>query len=326
MGSAVDGEWSAWHENGQLKKKGRCKSGREVGEWLEWHENGQLASRGEYVDGQAHGLAETWHENGQLASRCTYVGGLEEGVAESWHANGTLRSRFQMSGGEFTGIVRYWHSNGEPFRQAEAIDGELVGSLTEWYANGNMKEQRIVKDGKLRVFPKAWDEQGQPYFHEFFDECPCCGGQVWDTGFPIDNMHPCSACGFCIDLQEPMDRLAERAASWSVEPLARAGLPERFWAEARDMGIQGIDGLLQTGYADFSWREEKLVPPKGARGLLKKPSASERAAAVEALESKGLPDCQEDVLYAVCVCQRIRSRRPGLLARTVSKVLQMLRR
>lgn len=290
LGGLPHGEVTYWHSNGNLKKRGVLRRGKEEGEWSEWHANGQLSSRG------------------------TYRGGVMDGLAESWHENGVLRSQMQTSHGEGCGVVRYWHANGNPHREVGMRRGELHGRVIEYFETGEKSTEWVLRGGLHTQIPQAWDSSGDRLLHSFFSVCPACGARRWRHEFPLKDAFPCAKCGFCLDLREPVRQMATRAATWVVEPLARAGLPDRFWEESADIGAAKNLVSLPPGLPRASWNESALKVPDAARGLAQEPNEDELREArrsLSGLESEGLTD---DLLYAVVVIQRIGRRRVGPLA------------
>ena len=91
----MNGEWTYYHENGQIMSKGNYKNGdgsypdsftdeykKEYppyggrnGKWTYWFWNGQKINEGTYKDSKWDGKWTQWYENGQKSSEKTYKDG-----------------------------------------------------------------------------------------------------------------------------------------------------------------------------------------------------------------------------------------------------------
>ena len=58
----LDGLWTMWYENGQMREEGTYKDGKEI-ESTSWYENGQKWLEGTYKNGVLI-TAECWDEDG----------------------------------------------------------------------------------------------------------------------------------------------------------------------------------------------------------------------------------------------------------------------
>ena len=48
----VDGKWTEWYENGQIKSEGNYKDNKRDGKWTGWYPDGQKMSEENYKDGR----------------------------------------------------------------------------------------------------------------------------------------------------------------------------------------------------------------------------------------------------------------------------------
>jgi antitoxin component YwqK of YwqJK toxin-antitoxin module len=60
------GEWTRWHENGNIDRKGSYTAGYRTGEWTYWYANGNLESTGIVDNGKRTGEWKVWLDNGTL--------------------------------------------------------------------------------------------------------------------------------------------------------------------------------------------------------------------------------------------------------------------
>jgi len=74
-GYRKEGEYKAWHENGNLYKHYFYKDGELDGECKMWHENGQLYKHYFYKDGELDGEIKQWFASGKFWSHTLYKKG-----------------------------------------------------------------------------------------------------------------------------------------------------------------------------------------------------------------------------------------------------------
>jgi uncharacterized protein len=94
------GSFQAWHENGQVAKRGEFRYGLPVGKVTHWFANGQKQMEGQYIDGRQHGTWTWWHENGQKAVTGEYRDGTAVNQWSWWQATGKLAQRADLSEGQ----------------------------------------------------------------------------------------------------------------------------------------------------------------------------------------------------------------------------------
>ncbi len=181
------GEWTFWHRNQAVAKKGRYDDqGRETGEWIEyhpsqseksrvtyvagklegpsqeWHPQGALKAKGAYAGGARVGLWETFHENGAPDSRATYVQGVLDGEALGWYPDGTERERARFKRGVLVGVVEAFHPTGAP-RARKVLDdnGKPIDDNQEWFQSGQLKAiKRFGANGLEQGLEESYHESG----------------------------------------------------------------------------------------------------------------------------------------------------------------------
>ena len=84
----------AWHDNNQMKMKGRYQQGKRIGEFIWWHANGQKHLVGSYnKDGLKSGKWIWWHPNGQKAIDGRYESDIPVGQWTWWDVNGAVQDQ-----------------------------------------------------------------------------------------------------------------------------------------------------------------------------------------------------------------------------------------
>lgn len=74
-GNLLHGNFTKYHNNGQLAERGEYKYGLKVGKWTTWTPDGTLVSLLNYDNGQLKGNFITYTENGEIKERGKYKHG-----------------------------------------------------------------------------------------------------------------------------------------------------------------------------------------------------------------------------------------------------------
>jgi antitoxin component YwqK of YwqJK toxin-antitoxin module len=151
----LEGKWTYWYENGQVKLKGNFKpyevlpnderwerSSRYVfpardskhGKWTEWYENGQKELEQNYECGRFIGKWTSWYKNGNKKSVRNYKDG-----------GGLPGSGNSILDGQCTG----WHENGQKKSERHFNTNRMEGKWTEWDENGHTIREEYYKMGEL---------------------------------------------------------------------------------------------------------------------------------------------------------------------------------
>jgi len=78
-GKLLDGEFTEYFLNKNLKSKGEFEEGLKVGLWRNWRENGQLESSVHFLKGVMAGRSQNHDEQGVLREEGKYDNGLKQG-------------------------------------------------------------------------------------------------------------------------------------------------------------------------------------------------------------------------------------------------------
>ena len=114
----VDGRWTSWHENGQVREVGEYSMGAEVGDWSWFDDNGQRIAVGTFVDGQ------------------------REGAWTFWYSGGTKQMDARYEGGQGAGNWVLYYEDGSPWAEGSYVDGEISGYWTIWDEFGAVNPER----------------------------------------------------------------------------------------------------------------------------------------------------------------------------------------
>ena len=140
-----------FYENGEKELDGNYRKGLMNGEWTYYHENGQIHGEGRFIDGDGSNLSElsgvpfngrtgrwnVWFKNGQKESEGTYKNGKEDGKWTRWYENGQKRVEKNYKDGEEIGSTDWeYYSNGQKRVERNYKDGKEDGKWTYWYEDG----------------------------------------------------------------------------------------------------------------------------------------------------------------------------------------------
>jgi antitoxin component YwqK of YwqJK toxin-antitoxin module len=71
-GKLLDGEFTSYYHDTNLKEKGNFKLGLKDGEWKSWHQNGKLNECIQWKKGHKNGLYKMFNNNGELILTTIY--------------------------------------------------------------------------------------------------------------------------------------------------------------------------------------------------------------------------------------------------------------
>ena len=92
----LDGKWTAWYENGQIKRETNYKDAKPDGKATEWYENGQIKTEHNYQLSKSYPVFvpnskwTKWYENGQKEGEGCFKNGKKDGKWTKWDENGQI--------------------------------------------------------------------------------------------------------------------------------------------------------------------------------------------------------------------------------------------
>lgn len=84
------GDWTYFHDNGQIKNQGQYVSGRKEGVWLGYYRTGKLFYKGAYKDGKKDGPWVSYYEDETLFYQGEFRSGKEQGNWVAFNPDGTV--------------------------------------------------------------------------------------------------------------------------------------------------------------------------------------------------------------------------------------------
>ena len=95
----LDGKWTWWYEDGQIKRETNYKDDKNHGMSTYWRENSQKRVEGNYKNDKLDGKWTWWHENGQKWAEGNYKDDKYNGKWTNWYENGQIKRETNYKNG-----------------------------------------------------------------------------------------------------------------------------------------------------------------------------------------------------------------------------------
>ena len=99
------GEYSQWHENGNLKLTGRYNRGERHGRWFAYDEEGNLRLEATFEDGERQGLWVLYDESGNVEREAQFNDSLLDSLADRAMSPPIGRTIIGVGGGSAVSLV-----------------------------------------------------------------------------------------------------------------------------------------------------------------------------------------------------------------------------
>lgn len=123
-------ERKSWYGDGRLKEHAFYRDDERIeGDYMAWHWNGQLWIHEFWKDGLPEGECKNWYEDGRLMIREFYTRGIRNGKSYIWSRNGVLVRRNNYRDGELEGLeVKQGHDSYHTlfYRKGVAVNGDFT--------------------------------------------------------------------------------------------------------------------------------------------------------------------------------------------------------
>ena len=138
MNGVWEGLSTVWHSNGNKKKTGYNKNGKEQGKWTYWNNKGFKIKTVNFKNGEIDGDVVEFSSSGKEDGRQTYI-------------NGRLQDELSYE---------YEYYDSGPIKTKRSYRNNVeVGTWTVWFENGNTKEEGSWKDGEYSL-NNRWNSNG----------------------------------------------------------------------------------------------------------------------------------------------------------------------
>lgn len=135
-GKLLDGEYSSFYLNNNLKQKGKLKKGLRVGEWRSWYENGKLKEITEWNKGVKDGNYEAFNEKGDKIFSACYSNDKLNGKEIKYNSGKIISLKKYKNGIEIIPIP-------EKEKKTKRADGDSV--------KGKSKKESIQKENSSNI-------------------------------------------------------------------------------------------------------------------------------------------------------------------------------
>ena len=120
------GQWTSWHENGNIQSIGYYLEGRKDSLWQWYDEVGILTGSGMYDEDVEHGTWMHYYPGGVVSDSGSYLEGLKEGLWKYFHENGSLKYAVHYKTGKMHGEKILLSPSGTVVNVAYYENGLLV--------------------------------------------------------------------------------------------------------------------------------------------------------------------------------------------------------
>lgn len=147
-GGNRQGEWMWYHDSGRPMLQGVFKDNIEQGRWMGWLANGKPKFDGEYVDGRETGRWTMFHADGARKAAGLYVAKLKTGAWEFFHKNGVVKERGTFLADMEIGDWHSFHPNGAKKAAGQFWGGKREGEWTWWRPDGTIWRKAFYVVGR----------------------------------------------------------------------------------------------------------------------------------------------------------------------------------
>ncbi|MCB0395294.1 MAG: hypothetical protein KDD36_01495 [Flavobacteriales bacterium] len=118
-GQVLNGWYTQYHKDHDLRKRGKYRFGLKVGKWMQWDENGHVRQIVNYRQGKAHGAFRYYNEKNELQKSGKHCEGKVHGRLREY--DGDSAKVFYYKKGNLReyqapGAVRVWRSSGDAIK------------------------------------------------------------------------------------------------------------------------------------------------------------------------------------------------------------------
>jgi antitoxin component YwqK of YwqJK toxin-antitoxin module len=140
---------TVFYDSGTKMSKGMMQNGLETGEWTNWHENGNIKSNGYYAEGQKDSLWQLYDETGILTAAGMYDDGTENGTWVNFYPDGLVSDSGSYRDGLKEGLWKYYSETGNLEYTVNYKAGKMDGETTLYSPSGNIVKVEYFENGVL---------------------------------------------------------------------------------------------------------------------------------------------------------------------------------
>ena len=136
-----------YYDSGEKMSEGEMQKGQKNGEWTQWHENGNIKSVGYYTNGLQDSLWQWYDESGVQTCRGTFLLGKENGSWMNYFPNGLVSDFGDYRNGTMEGIWKYYYEMGSLKSTVNYKAGEMHGKRILFSPTGKVAREQYFENG-----------------------------------------------------------------------------------------------------------------------------------------------------------------------------------
>ncbi|MDD4425020.1 MAG: hypothetical protein PHS40_03750 [Mariniphaga sp.] len=201
------GKWQKTYPTGRMMYEGEFKDGKPVGEWTRYHEGGQLKAKirytehsdsayaqlfdpwgekiaeGTYIQEQREGIW-IFYSNERKVSEESFAGGVKHGVSRTYYPSGEILEESEWQNGLQEGNYQLFFENGKPYMQCKFSKNKRNGLCLSYFMNGRMEMEAYYKNNLRQGEWKYYNDQGEYLYSLNYEQGKLINPEVRDS---IDN-------------------------------------------------------------------------------------------------------------------------------------------
>ena len=136
-----------YYDSGEKMSEGEMQKGQENGEWTQWHENGNIKSVGYYTNGLQDSLWQWYDESGVQTCSGTFLLGKENGNWMHYFPNGLVSDFGAYRNGTMEGLWKYFYEIGSLKSTVNYKAGEMHGKRILFSPTGKVAREQYFENG-----------------------------------------------------------------------------------------------------------------------------------------------------------------------------------
>jgi antitoxin component YwqK of YwqJK toxin-antitoxin module len=207
-GGLRQGKWQKKYPDGGLIYEGEFKDGKPVGEWTRYHETGQVKAKIRYSDNsdsayvrlfdkRSSKIAEgyyinekktgkwTYYSNGKVISEENFLNGEKDGLSRNFYTSGEILDETEWRNGKKEGKYQAYFKGGKPYMQCKFSNDKRNGLCLTRFRNGRVEMEAYYLDNLRDGEWNFYDEKGDLLYTLKYEKGKILNKDLRDS---IDNL------------------------------------------------------------------------------------------------------------------------------------------
>lgn len=203
-GGLRQGKWQRTYPNGRPMYDGMFKDGKPVGEWTRYHEGGQVKAKIRYKESSDSAFAQLFDVWGKKVAGGVYVNekragtwvfysndmkvleeeyheGVKHGISRTFYPTGEVLEETDWNNGVQEGNYRVYFKNGKPYMQCKFSNGKRNGLCLSYFQNGRVEMEAYYKNNLRHGEWKFNNEEGDYLYTLIYEEGQLLNPEVRDS-------------------------------------------------------------------------------------------------------------------------------------------------